>query len=136
VREVERLGDEFEAPFLAEVKLAGEAHIHGSEIVPDEGVAGLDAHAIVVSEDVAVGVESSELREAHRRLNGGNQADQEVPREGIPGLWRGCGRIEHQAVADIVRRKSALRTEVLAVLWNQDKAGIRPIVDGFGPGVA
>src|SRR4029077_10563024 len=37
---------------------------------------------------------------------------------------------------EIVRRKSAHRTEVLAVLRDQYEAGIWPIVNGFRPGVA
>src|SRR6059036_1359562 len=72
VGEVERFGDEFEAALFLKIKLARDAHIHGTEIIADEGIARLDAYAVVVSENVPVGVESSELREAHRRLNGGN----------------------------------------------------------------
>src|SRR6266571_3993451 len=40
VGKVEGLGDEFEAASFAEGKLAGDAHVHGTEIVSDKGVAG------------------------------------------------------------------------------------------------
>src|SRR6266403_341809 len=136
VGEVGRFGDEFEAALLAEIKLAGNAHIHGTEIIADEGIARLDAYAVVVSENVAVRVESSELREAHRRLNGGNNAKQKVPSEGVPCLGRRYRRIEHDPVPDVVRRQRALLAEILAVLWNQHEAGIRAIVDGLRPCVA
>src|SRR5213596_2520590 len=47
-------GDEFEAASFAEGKLAGDAHVHGTEIVSDKGVARFDADAVVVVEDVAI----------------------------------------------------------------------------------
>ncbi len=56
VGKVEGLGDEFEAASFAEGKLAGDAHVHGTEIVSDKGVARFDADAVVVVEDVAIGV--------------------------------------------------------------------------------
>src|SRR6266403_6243704 len=78
VGEVERFGDEFEAALLAEIKLAGNAHIHGTEIIANEGVARLDAYAVVVSKNVAVRVEAGALREAHRRCNAVTNAKQKV----------------------------------------------------------
>src|SRR5712664_3071061 len=49
VGEVERFGDEFEAALLAEIKLARDAHVHGTKIIADEGITRLNAHAVVVS---------------------------------------------------------------------------------------
>src|ERR1700687_1443319 len=135
VEQVKRLGEDFQATALLERKSVPQAKIYGAEIVADEGVAWLDANTVVIAEHVAVGVESGKLREAHRGLDRGNQSFLEVAGEGIPLLRRCHYTVEHKAMAYIVRRKSALRAEVLAVLRNQDKAGIGAVVDGLGPGV-
>ena len=59
-----------------------------------------------------------------------------VSRENIPFFWRFHCTVQDETTTNIIGRKSALRTEVLAVLRNQNEAGIGPVVDRFGPGVA
>src|SRR5262249_29991052 len=90
----------------------------------------------VVAEDVAIGVEAGELGKAAGRLDGRDQPELIVPRKRIPGVWRSHGSIKNEAMANVVGGVGTLATEVLAVLWNQYKAGVGAVVDGLRPGVA
>src|SRR6266478_746134 len=136
VEKVERLRDQFQVSLFAKGNSARDPEIDGTEIVADKRVAWLDADAVVVAEDVSVGVEAGEFGEAVGRLNRGDQAEKEIARKWIPGL-RSCDRpVHHHAVAHVVGGDGAFRTKILAVLRYQHKAGIRPVVDGLGPGVA
>src|SRR5229473_6971917 len=136
VGKVEGLGDEFEAASFAEGKLAGDAHIHGTEIVSDKGVARFDANAVVVVEDVAVGVKTGEFSKAQRRLDGGDYGEEEIPPDGAPAIGSRDRAIEHQALANIVAREGALGAEVLAVLGDEHEAGVGAIVDALGKRIA
>src|SRR5262249_33480148 len=93
VRQVEGLSENFEAALLLEGKGAAQTQIDRTKIVSDESVSSLNAHAIVVPEDVAVGVEADKLAESLRGLNRGYEPDLEVPCERIPRLWGGHGAI-------------------------------------------
>src|SRR5713101_1406380 len=136
VGKVESLGDEFEAASFAEGKLAGDAHIHGTEIVTDKGVARFDADAVVVVEDVAIGVKTGEFSKAQRRLDGGDYGEEEIPPDGAPAIGSRDRAIEHQALANIVAREGALGAEVLAVLGDEHEAGVGAIVDALGKRIA
>src|SRR6266704_1074939 len=114
VGKVEGLGDEFEAASFAEGKLAGDAHVHGTEIVSDKGVARFDADAVVVVEDVAIGVKTGEFSKAQRRLDGGDYGEEEIPADGAPAIGSRNRAIEHQALANIVAREGAFGAEVVA----------------------
>src|SRR5207249_4441114 len=116
VEEIEGLREDLQAASLLERKGSSQAKISGAEIVANEGVAGLDADTVVIAEDVSVRVKTGKLCETHGGLDCGNHASLEVASEDIP-LLRRCHRaIKHETVANIVRRKSTLRAEVLAVL--------------------
>lgn len=119
-----------------ESECSRKAEIDAPEVVSDKRIAGIDPDAIVISEDVAVGVKPREFGEALRRLDGGYQAEEKVAREDIPGGGRRHGAVQHQAVADVVGRKGALGAEVFAVLRDQHETGVRPVIDGLRPGVA
>src|SRR6266571_42946 len=136
VGKVEGLGDEFEAASFAEGKLAGDAHVHGTEIVSDKGVARFDADAVVVVENVAIGVKTCEFSKAQRRLDGGDYGEEEIPADGAPAIGSRNRAIEHQALANIVAREGALGAEVLAVLGDEHEAGVGAIVDALGKRIA
>src|SRR5216683_1592009 len=106
--------------------------VQGTEIVTDKGVARFDANAVVVVEDVAVGVKTGEFSKAQRRLDGGDYGEEEIPADGAPAIGSRNRAIEHQALANIVAREGALGAEVLAVLGDEHEAGIRAIVDALG----
>src|SRR5262249_46666823 len=136
VEEVEGFRQEFQAALLTEDEFAANPKVDRPEIVADESVAWLDADAIVVAEDVAIGVEAGELGKAAGRLDGRDQPELIIPRQRIPGVWRSDGSIKNEAMANVVGGVGTLATEVLAVLWNQYKAGVGAVVDGLRPGVA
>ncbi len=136
VEEVKSFRDQLKASLLAERNCAANAQVHRAKIVAHKGVSRLDADPIVITENIAVGVKAGELGKAHRGLNRGNEAKEEVARKRIPAL-RSCNcPVHHDAVANIVGRKRAFRAEILAVLRYQHKARIRAIIDGLSPGVA
>src|SRR5260370_21351531 len=136
VKKIERLGDHLETLALLERNGARDAEIHRPEVVANKGVARLDADAVVVAKNIAVGIEAGKLGEAHRRLNRGDQAEEKVARDHVPRFWSGHRAVQHQAIAHIVGGDGPFRTEILAVLRNQHEAGIWPVVYGLGPGVA
>src|SRR5579859_158462 len=57
VKQVERLRDQFQASFLAEGNRPPDAEVHRTEIVAHKRVARFDSNAVVVPENVTVGVE-------------------------------------------------------------------------------
>src|SRR6266581_2747009 len=110
--------------------------VHGTEIVSDKGVARFDADAVVVVEDVAIGVKTGEFSKAQRRLDGGDYGEEEIPADGAPAIGSRNRAIEHQALANIVAREGALGAEVLAVLGDEHEAGVGAIVDALGKRIA
>src|SRR5260370_9761845 len=88
VEEIESFGDHLKVLPLPYGNCARDAEIDGTEVAADKRVARLDAHAVVVAEDVSIGVEAGELSEAHGRLNRGDQAEQEIARHWIPVFGR------------------------------------------------
>src|SRR6202023_159421 len=60
VEEIEPFGQEFDAALLLQPERPADAEIHRTEVVANEGVARFNADAVVVAEDVAIGVESGE----------------------------------------------------------------------------
>src|ERR1700682_416674 len=136
VEKVERFRNHLQASLLAERKRAPHADVDGAEVVSDKRVARLDAHSVVVSEDVAIRVEAREFCGAHRALNCCGQAEEKVACKRIPALRRRHRSVYDHPVANVIRRQRTLSAEILAVLWNQHEARIRPIIDGLGPGVA
>lgn len=136
VGEVEGFRNQLQPQLLAELKISCKAEIDGAEVVPDKRIARLNANTIVIAKDVSIGIKTGQLGEALRRLDGGDHAKEKIAREGIPGMGRRERAVDDQAVADVVGREGALGAEVLAVLWNQDEAGVRPVIDGLRPCVA
>src|SRR5712692_6240002 len=61
VQQVESFGDELDFLILMDIESPREAEVHGLQAVAPEGVARLDSHTVVVSENVAVGIEAGEL---------------------------------------------------------------------------
>src|SRR4029077_18742104 len=77
VEKVERLRNHLQVSLFAKGNCARDAEIDGTEVVADKRVARLDADAVVVAEDVSIGVEAGEFGEAHGRLNRSDQAEEE-----------------------------------------------------------
>src|SRR5712691_2738985 len=84
VQQVESFGNELDLLLLVDIKCAGEAEIHGLQAVAPEGVARLDSNAVVVSENVAVGIEAGELGEMLWRLQCENEPHLEVAPRHVP----------------------------------------------------
>src|SRR5258708_7339888 len=129
VQEVESLSDELDLLVLMNIEGAREAQVHGLQAVATEGIAGLDAHAVIVAENVAVGIKAGELGEVLGRLQSENQPKLEVTSRHVPCVRSFRGGIGHKAVAHVVGGKRPLGLDVLAVLRDQHEAGVRAIIN-------
>src|ERR1700676_512558 len=136
VEEVEGFGDELKALLFVERDGAPYTEVHRAEIVSHEGVSRLDAHEVVVAEDVSVGIKSRKLGKPHRRLYRSNQTEEKIAAKHVPGLRRRQGSVDNHPVANVVGGKRPLRAEVLAVLRDQHETRVWSIVDCLREGVA
>src|SRR5579859_2282018 len=136
VEKIEGLGHRFHVQFFCGLEGTGNARVDRLVAIALEGVARLNAYAIVVAEDVAVRVKAGKLGEVVGRLQRDNRAELEVVDENVHVRRPGEGRVQDKALAYAVRGKRALGFQVGAVLRNQNKAGIRSVIYSLGPGVA
>src|SRR6266849_4960783 len=97
VQQVESFGDELDFLILMDIESPREAQVHGLQAVAPEGVARFDSHTVVVSENVAVGIEAGELGEMLRRLQSENEPHLEVAPRHAPSMrsLRSC--VGHKA---------------------------------------
>src|SRR5215471_14059156 len=114
---------------FAEVKRARTSQINRVNVLAAEGIPPFDSHAVVVSENVTVGVKAGKLGEELRRLQRDYRTELKIAK---PHASRGGRRkraVQHKSVADVVSGIGLLLAEISAILRNQHKTGIRPVVD-------
>src|SRR5215470_20380512 len=112
------------------------AQVESVNVLAAEGIPPFDSHAVVVPENVAVGVKAGKLGEELRRLQRDNRTELKIAK---PHASRGGRRqraVQHKSVADVISGIGLLLAEISAVLRNQHEAGIRPVVDRMRKRVA
>src|SRR5437016_8195842 len=104
--------------------------------VSPERISSFNPDSVVVSENISVRIKARKLREVMWCLQAHDHAKLPIVQNGI-GVGRpGYGRVPHEAVGDVIGRKSELFIEAASVLRYEHEAGIRSSVTSFRPGVA
>src|SRR5205807_4414909 len=116
VEEIECFGDGFHVQALGGLESPGDPEVHRLVGISLEGVARLQSYAVIVAEDIAVGVKPGKLGEVVGRLQGNNRAKTEIVQERMHMRGAINRGVQHKSLAHAVRRDGAFGPYVLAVL--------------------